>query len=154
MSDFNHEWHVAINKFAMPRRGEDWPRFMYDAKEAYAEPNRLAILFERERTGKLRKVHKQCSLSPTVSIPENYLSCCMGKKCKECEFLAAIDQAEITPEEQDTAKAWTCVTHILQNGGDVAGEGFLLTVDDRMFWDNVYESMSYDPENEEKEEKP
>jgi len=27
-------------------------------------------------------------------------------------------------------------------GGDVAGEGFITTVDDRMYWGNVYESLS------------
>lgn len=48
----------------------------------------------------------------------------------------------MTPEQRDWIKAWTCVGHILANGGDVAGEGFIMTVDDRMYWDGVYESLA------------
>jgi len=90
-------------------------------------------------------------MSPVVPVPENYLTCCQGTKCKECEYLLALDRAEITPEERDTAKAWTCTAHILSEGGDISGEGFITTVDDRMFWENVYASMSYDPEEDLKE---
>lgn len=55
------------------------------------------------------------------------------------------------PEQRDWIKAWTCVSHILANGGDVAGEGFLTTVDDRMYWDSVHESLAagYGAETEE-----
>jgi DNA-directed RNA polymerase subunit E'/Rpb7 len=35
------------------------------------------------------------------------------------------------------------------SGGDMAGEGFILTTDDRIYWDSVYESLSYDPEQDE-----
>jgi hypothetical protein len=42
----------------------------------------------------------------------------------------------------DTAKAWTCAAHIVSTGGDTMNEGFLLRVDDRMFWDNVYSSLA------------
>jgi len=137
----------------MRDEGKDWPRFMYDAKEAFNESKRLVILFERERTDKLPKVHKQCSLSPAVPVPENYLTCCLGKKCRECEYLAALDTAAISPEERDTAKAWTCVGHILSEGGDISGEGFITTVDDRLYWENVYKSLAYDPEHDQPEEK-
>lgn len=40
------------------------------------------------------------------------------------------------------AKAWTCAAHIVSSGGDVLREGYLLTVDDRMYWDKVYENLA------------
>ena len=48
----------------------------------------------------------------------------------------------VEPGEIDAAKAWTCAAHIVSSGGDPLKEGYLLTVDDRMFWDNVYTNMS------------
>lgn len=149
--EVDHRWHVAINKHSNECRkiGEDWPRFMYEAKTASQESERLALLFAREREGKLCKVHRQCSHSAPEPVEDNHLTCCLGKKCKECPHLLALEKADLPPEEIDKAKAWTCVAHILQNGGDVAGEGYLMTVDDRMFWDRVYDSMSYTPEDDE-----
>lgn len=52
-------------------------------------------------------------------------------------------------EDKDLAKAWTCAGHIVTEGGDTANEGFVLTVDDRMYWDNVYHSLSQGLQEEE-----
>ncbi|NBU79139.1 MAG: hypothetical protein EBS50_08700 [Sphingomonadaceae bacterium] len=50
--------------------------------------------------------------------------------------------ARCTPDDIDTAKAWTCAAHIVSEGGDIMNEGYLLRVDDRMFWDNLYASLA------------
>ena len=115
---------------------------MYEAKNAALEVPRLAILFERERTGTLSKTSQRCSHSGEQVIEDNFLSCCLGVKCKECSHLKALDAAKLTSDQIDWIKAWTCTGHILSKGGEMAGEGFITTVDERMFWDGVYESLS------------
>lgn len=143
--DLDLNWHKAINNFNIPLIGEEFRKWMYEAKTLFQEVPRLKLLFAMEREGKLKKVHKQCSLSPAEPIAENYLTCCLGVKCCECPELKALDKIEkATLEQIDEIKAWTCSTHIVSQGGDPAGEGYILTVDDRMFWDNVYKSMMYD----------
>ena len=156
MSDLNHNWHVAINKYAMEVRKTEkgWPHFMYEAKDLANESKRLAILFRKEREGKLGKVHRQCSMSPVEPIEDNHLTCCLGTECRKCEYLLALDKAEnLAPEQIDEIKAWTCCAHVLTSGGDLAQEGYILTVGDRMFWDRVYQSMS-EPEPEAPHEQP
>src|ERR1700722_20407837 len=130
-SRFSHEWHVAINKFNVGKQGTgDWQSFMYEAKAAADEVPRLATLFQMERLGKLPAVHQQCSCCPPEPVPSNHLICCLGTKCSECPMLKALDAADLSADEIDTAKSWTCATHIISKGGDVSGEGFILTVDD------------------------
>lgn len=142
--NFDHAWHVAINNHAQSAResAREWPRFMYEAKSAWAEVPRLTKIIGMERRGELRKDHQQCSHVTAEPVPDNHLSCCLGVECRKCPHLLALDAAKLTPEQIDEAKAWTCVGHILMSGGDTANEGFLLAVDDRMFWDRVYESMA------------
>lgn len=79
-----------------------------------------------------------------------------AKKGKRCEFSLHVNTAgesgghslrsgtieRATPEDVDEAKAWTCAAHIVSQGGDRMGEGYMLRVDDRMFWDNVYSSLA------------
>lgn len=143
----SHEWHVAINEYNADKFGKDtYGRFMYEAKALADEVPRLAVLFKMEREGKLPQVHKQCSMSETEPVKGNHLSCCLGKKCAECPFLLALNNAKLEPEQIDMAKAWTCATHIVSEGGDMAGEGYIMTVDDRMYWDNVYSSLSQSDE--------
>lgn len=135
----SHKWHCAINKHTEQYMGtSDWPGWMYAAKEVADEIPRMVLLFKSERTDQLPSTHKQCSHSESVEVEDNHLSCCKGVKCKECEHLIALEAAELSPDEIDTIKAWTCASHILSTGGDVAGEGYLLRVDDRIFWDNLY----------------
>lgn len=145
-----HEWHVAINRHHYPEAGRsERSPWMYAAKDAAGEVYRLPLLFKMEREGTLPKIHRQCSHSAPAEIVANALSCCLGVKCATCPQLLALDAMKAAPDDIDRAKAWTCVAHILSEGGDVAGEGFVLTTDDRMYWDNVYSSLSGgDPDGE------
>lgn len=144
----NHEWHVAINRHHYDKPGMDnWKRWMYEAKAMADEVPRMALLLGRERRGELTKEHIQCSMTPAVPVPSNHLTCCLGVKCAECKELQALDCMErVTPEDIDTAKAWTCAAHIVSKGGDTMNEGYLLDVSDRMYWNKVYESLSQDEE--------
>ena len=141
----SHEWHVAINNHSdEARKGKkDYPKFMYEAKNMADEVPRMAMLFERERKNSLPSTHKQCSQQAAIPVPDNHLKCCIGVKCKECPILISLEKIErCTPEDIDMSKAWTCAPHIVSSGGDAAGEGYLMTVDDRMYWDSVYENLS------------
>lgn len=145
---FGHEWHVSINKYSDKTKVEEteYPSFMYNAKTMADEVPRMIVLFKLEREDTLRKTHKQCSHQEAVPVEDNHLTCCLGVKCKECPQLLSLEKIEhCTPEDIDTAKAWTCASHISSKGGDLMGEGYLITVDDRMFWDNIYQNLSQTP---------
>lgn len=145
-----HQWHVAINRFNHNRLGTDqWQHWMYEAKDLADEVPRMVMLFALEREGRLPKLHKQCSLAQPEEVIDNHLTCCLGVECRKCEYLVALEATEVSPNEIDTIKAWTCAAHILSKGGDVAKEGYLLTADDRMFWDRTYESLAASPEQPE-----
>ena len=117
---------------------------MYEAKSIADEIPRLAMLFKLERRNELPMVHQQCSQSQPEPVKENHLQCCLGVKCKECPALMALEQMpDSTAEQIDAAKAYTCVAHIAGEGGDRAREGYILTVNDRMFWDRVYNNMTH-----------
>lgn len=144
----DHEWHVAINRHqeAQSAAGKPWEdaRFMYDAKDMADEVPRMAMLFKQEREGTLPSTHQQCSKQAPVPVKENHLTCCMGIKTRQCPHLLALEKIErCSPEQIDTAKAWTCAAHIVSTGGDLAREGFLLSVDDRMYWDSVHASLAH-----------
>jgi hypothetical protein len=164
--EVDHPWHVAINQYDAPHTtpeggpfdpARDGKRFMYEAKRAAEETPRLALLFGMERRRELAQVHHQCSHDHQGEpVPDNHLTCCLGVACRACPHLAAIDTVQtrrdysvrpsvevpIAPEERDVMKAWTCVAHILSRGGDSAGEGYILTTDDRLFWTNLYASLA------------
>lgn len=175
---FDGAWHRAVNEYEAPfaagrdvRADRDGKDFMYQARHAAHEVPRLALLFRREREGKLGTVHKQCSHDHAgTPVPDNHLTCCLGVECRKCPHLAALDAVQtrrtftrtgieegtgipiiepvdhpIPAEQRDVLKAWTCVTHILMRGGDHAGEGYVMTVDDRMYWENVYSSLAGGP---------
>jgi hypothetical protein len=150
--DVNHQWHVAINRTSDQEREAQraWPRFMYDAKHAAQEVPRLALLFKLERENKLTKTFRRCSCcSEEKHVVDNHLTCCLGTECRKCPFLLGLESAKMSAEQRDWIKAWTCVGHILQSGGDVSGEGFIMTEEDRMYWDNVYQSLAGEPPTEE-----
>ena len=143
----SHEWHVAVNRHSDEWRKADkeWGemRFMYEAKSMADEVPRMVMLFRQERENALPQTHQQCSMQAPVPVKDNHLTCCKGVKTRECTHLLALEKiARCTPADVDTAKAWTCAAHIVSTGGDVMNEGFLLRVDDRMYWDNVYSSLS------------
>lgn len=141
----DYQWHYALNAHSVDHAKK---RFMYEAKHVAEEVNRLPLLFKAEREKTLPQKHRQCSHSAPEDVPDNHLTCCLGVKCKECGFLRALEEKEYSsPDVLDQIKAFTCVTHIVAEGGDVAREGYILTTDDRMYWDNVYASLAAgDPE--------
>ena len=139
----SHEWHVAVNACATERGyGDDYPKFMYEGKRCADELPRMVLLFRLEREAKLTKTHQHCSHCSPEPVKDNHLTCCLGTKCRECPFLLALETAKLTPEQIDQAKAWTCAAHIISKGGDVMGEGYLLTVDDRMYWDQLHANLA------------
>lgn len=136
------EWHVVINKYHDTAMNGDFKRWMYEAKKMADEVPRMTALFGRERRNELATAFKKCSMSPPVAVPSNYLFCCLGVRCSECPQLLALDDMQrVTPEDIDSAKAWTCAAHIISDGGDRMNEGYLLTKEDRMFWDSVYDNL-------------
>lgn len=141
----NHEWHVSINRYSDKIRKEkkEHPSFMYNAKIMADEVPRMIMLFKLEREDTLPKTRKQCSHQEAVPVKDNHLTCCLGIKCKECQELLALESIErCTPKDIDTAKAWTCAAHIASRGGDFMGEGYLITVDDRIYWDKVHRNLA------------
>ena len=133
-SDINNKWHVALNRFNTARNFEHW---MYDAKAMANEIPRITFWFMQERTGQLPQVHRQCSHAEAEPIKENHLSCCLGKICKECPFLLALEKADVTPEQLDVMKAWTCASHIIQEKAKHFiddTEGYIQHEGDKMFW--------------------
>lgn len=142
--DVGHAWHVAINQFTNGKVGAtDWPHFMYEGKTLAYEVPRMIRVLRQEREGKLEKIHRQCSMSSPEQIEDNHLSCCLGIECRKCPHLLALEKAEMTHEQIDVAKAWTCAAHILSSGRGVdTSECYLLTVGDRMYWSRLYESLS------------
>ena len=145
----SHEWHVAVNRHQDAQRaaGKEWEeaRFMYDGLKMADEVPRMVMLFRQERDNALPQTHQQCSKQAPVPVKDNHLSCCLGVKTRECPHLLALEKLDrCEPADSDTAKAWTCAAHIASQGGDPANEGYLLRVDDRMFWDNVYSSLAHE----------
>ena len=139
--DMFHKWHVALNNFN--EVGGAFFKWMYAAKQMADEVPRMIQLFELERTGKLPVIHQQCSYQEPVPIKKNRLSCCFGIVCGECEYLEALDDSSLRLEKIDVAKAWTCAGHIMANHEDIdTSEGYILTTDDKMFWENVYKSLA------------
>lgn len=138
-ADFRQKWHEAVNRFntGIPHR-----HWMYEAMDASGEVERLQRIFAMERRGELPKIHQHCSFSAPVELPKNFLTCCLGVKCAECPELQSLNQAELTEEQKDTAKAWTCVAHILMSGGDNAREGYILDESDKLFWQETYASLA------------
>lgn len=137
-----HQWHTAVNQFSLSTIGE-WPGFMYHGKQLANELPRLTLLFQLERTGQLPKIHRQCSRSEPVEVVDNHLTCCLGVACRDCPYLKALEVQGIEPEVIDQMKAFTCAAHVLENINQVdASEGFILTTDDQMYWQNVYESLA------------
>lgn len=152
---WRYPWHWAVNKFNDGKHGDDRARFMYDAMEIADESRRLPKLFEAERTAKLPKIHVQCSCCAPEHqhIEDNHLTCCLGVQCRQCPMLLALDAADLTDEQRDQAKAWTCIAHIMREDEFVdTSEGMILTVDDRMYWDRVYASLAASDDEETSED--
>lgn len=138
--EVNQRWHEALNIYNCPK--EHFYHFMYEAKTASHELKRMILLFGDEREGKLTKIHRQCSRSLPEEVIDNHLTCALGVECRKCPHLQALDKMGIDEISTDEIKAWTCLTHIISEGGDKAGDGYLITEDDKIYWKNVNESMA------------
>lgn len=151
LREWGYPWHYALNGYMTARReaGEKPPHlhWMYEAKSLAEEAMRLPLLFERERKGELAGSHQQCSHSEPEPIPDNHLRCCLGTECRKCPHLLALEHEDLTGEQLDLAKSWTCISHILHTcgGGEFyvdTSEGMILTTGDRMYWDRVYANLA------------
>jgi hypothetical protein len=130
------DWHGAINRFSdsdfyqrpTDGRSKDWPKMMYEAMRLADEVPRMILLFEHERRG-LPSAWKMCGHDPrpATPLPDNHLRCALGKECRTCPYLGAIEASPtMTNEAKDEAKAWTCATHILREiSADVHLEEFV-----------------------------
>lgn len=146
-NQFLHEWHVQINRHQDADPLGEWKPWMYMAKDLADEVPRMALLHGMERRGELAKTHVQCHNAACdntpQAVPDNHLKCALGVECRKCPHLLALNT--LPPEQADTAKAWTCAAHILaetKGQGDGSGEGWLVTVDDRMYWERVYQNLA------------
>lgn len=119
-------WHQTINAFQTEQRYDPNNRFMYLAKDLYIEVPRMSRVFHRDQ----------------LLNGDMKLKCCLGVVCVDCPQLKALEQSGLTHGEIAHIKAWTCATHIVSNGGDLMGEGFITAADDRQFWEGVYTSLS------------
>ena len=118
---------------------------MYAAKDLADEVPRMVMILGQERRGELSSTHRQCSMSADVPVEDNHLTCCLGTECRKCPELLSLENAELSPEQIDAAKAWTCAAHIVSQPHFVdTSEGFLLSVDDRMYWENTYTNLATD----------
>lgn len=143
----DHAWHVACNAESDRLRKEsgESPRVMYSAMKISDEVPRMVLLFQYERERGMPTHFKMCGHDPRPAkpLPDNHLRCALGKECRECEYLAAIDRAEkMTPEAKDEAKAWMCATHfLLESKPDVWFEGILRDKGDDAFDARLAESF-------------
>lgn len=146
-------WHGAINKFSDSdafawkdkSRSRDYPWMMYLAKKVSDEVPRMILLFENERRG-LATHFKMCGheLGAGTPLPDNHLRCALGKECRKCPYLGAIEAApNMTVEAKDEAKAWTCATHILTESKNPRYvEEFLYDKGDIAFHDRMCRSLA------------
>jgi hypothetical protein len=145
--DVDHKWHVALNKANFEGEKADFRSWMYEAKHVADEVPRMTYWFKLERAGQMPALHRQCSHSHVEPIPDNHLTCCIGVECRKCEHLAAVEKADLPPEQIDEIKAWTCAAHILTEVGAHpnrydTSEGYVKTVGDTMYWERVYNSLA------------
>ena len=150
-----HQWHTQINEHMDERRnaGEHHLSWMHTAKAMASEVPRMALLHGMERRGELAKKHVHCHNlacdSTPQEVPDNHLRCNLGVECRKCPHLVALDRADMEPEQIDEAKAWTCAAHMLRTPQwRDWGEGWLTTVDDRMYWDRVYQNLAAEEHDE------
>lgn len=136
-------WHGALNGEGI---GNQAPHWMYTAKMVADEVPRMILLFEQERRG-LPAAYKMCGHDPrpATPLPDNHLTCALGKQCRKCPFLARIEErTTMTNEAKDEAKAWTCATHILlESKPERYFEGFLHDKSEAVFNERLGESFGH-----------
>lgn len=137
-------------------------RKLYDFKAAMQMLPWLAKRITQERTKSLPLIHQQCSHSAPESLTENFLTCGLGKKLRDCPILIRLrdtfDQergrtspdgrppyyAGITDEQVDEVAAMTCVWHMLMGTDSSVDwqEGAVQDVSDRMYWERLYANLA------------
>ncbi len=146
----DYEWHRACNRESEKCRieGKEWPRILYSAMKVSDEVPRMVLLFQREREQGMPASYKMCAHDPSPPTPlqDNHLYCALGKECRRCEYLAAIDRSEsMTSEAKDEAKAWTCATHfLLESKPDVFFESILRDKSDDAFDARLIRNLTAD----------
>lgn len=125
MQRSDNAWHGAINSLAEGKRGDDWPRWLYNTKHAFHETFRGMYLFAAERE------------KPTG------LKCAMGKTCASCPILKTVEDSmvaartrkpfpqELEDTDIDATKVATCIGHILTSNAEVTDGAFWSTKDSR-----------------------
>lgn len=172
----DHLWHVWINKYQDARRsgGEDRAHSLYEFKSMLDFLRYGDQVIGKAFEGRLEKVHQQCSHSLPVPILNNVLKCALGTEVTSCPILLSLkatfeaerdrvypfngEQAypHVPSEAVYVLMARTCAWHILKEATSMkegfvidTTEGYVMDTSDRMFWSNVYESLSRgDPEDE------
>lgn len=171
LRDMDHLFHVWINQRQDERRnaGESWEHDLYEWKDALQELRRLPQWLRRARTGMLPTLHQQCSHSAPEPITDNRLTCAPGVDVVACPILKSLyasfeDQRtdgapytgephypDLTADDGDEIAARVCTWHIFteQFRRILSGQGFIDTSEgyvqdegDRMYWRNVYDSLS------------
>ena len=160
----NHRWHSWINKVSgiLAKENKMLDRTVYEFKSmldwlSYGHI-KLAEAFE----GRLPSIHRQCSHQPEEQIKQNMLRCAIGKNVLECPILASLKadyEEHVKPplESESLFKIMsaTCAFHVMQKATAMTegfrldtSEGYMQDTSDRMYWERVYESMAYQPEEE------
>ena len=148
--DVDQVWHEWFNQ----QKPHD--HTLYEFKTMMHELQRLPIWFKKQREGKLPKIHRQCSQSAPEPIKDNKLICALGVKVPDCSILKSLEEyfskrresyTGITEDDMDKVKAATCCWHIFKES-TVEGkhldtsDGYIQDESDRMYWNNVCESLS------------
>lgn len=168
--DADHLWHVWMNRRNFDRKdGAPHEHSLYEFKSMleFLEYGHRVIKDAFE--GTLSKIHRQCSRSQPVQLEENVLKCaCEGVDVTKCPILLDVKQTfddnkaryDVPVEMLYRTMAKTCAWHtykvscgIEEKGFQIdTSEGYLLDTSDRMFWDNVYQSMSTNPDELDEDE--
>lgn len=154
--DPSNELHVFINQRQEERADEGKPfeHSFYDFKAMIGEFMRLPYWLKLAFTGKLPKVHKQCSVSSEEEIEDNRLICALGKDVTSCPILKSYLKNPAGGNRRYVDMATICCWHIYTN--DIGfkdgqerqtpridtSEGYVQDGSDRMFWRQVYQSMT------------
>lgn len=122
-------WHSGLNRYSDQQReaAQPFPGGLYNAKTAAYEAFRSMYLWAGDRE------------------KDTGLQCALGKKCRKCPILKAVEESciaardaekfgrpDIETEDIDFAKTWTCIGHILQEAPNGFFDGaFFSTKADR-----------------------
>jgi hypothetical protein len=120
------DWHGGINRYAdkQVKAGKEWPRWLYNAKDAAQESYRAMYLLAADRE------------------KDTDLTCALGTRLRDCPILQEIEAAMreergnpdrvVDDADIDAVKYWTCMGHVLTTDHQQIYDGMVLsTKDDR-----------------------